>query len=517
MLRLIFLSVFVLCCAFSANGDAKLLNPYSNNHYLGDNNVSCTYLKQKISYLCPSYLDNNACGNSKAMRSFQKISKSAGETIIADGDYVRKTCLSISYNKDWVEGASENYIDPSYPDIVYAFSQGNDTDGYDVYYYVSDDLSPNPTNNDNAIRPLLSGDATQFLQQGNNKYTSKLISLDLSGWNFRDVTSMFKFLSGNDKLTSVTFGTTVDLYKVTNISQMFMDCSSLSNDEFSELVSSFVVNDSKLSDKNAQAKKHSGMTVTTANEIEYNISNSGSFDKKANGVTTMMIRNLDAIQDGRMIDFTWDVVFENESVQSYTVECIDADDVWEHKIDLLTETDCYLIKDNVKLYRPSYVITNDVNFRDHIKRFRLRITYTNGSIGYSDPFDLFCDGELMPITLSSYTLSSHDNTITLSWTTESETNNDYFTVYASSDGVNFTDISRIDGAGTTSTSHSYSLTFDASSIKYIYLSQTDFDGHTESFDIKPVVSAANLHKTFKYGPLNFRVVDNRLEYNEADN
>ena len=532
MLRLIFLSVFVLCCAFSAAGKAMLLNPYGNGNdcWQGSNVTSKSYLKARISYLCPAKIANQENGNSKFMHSLQRISKSAGEAVIESGNYVRKTCLSISYDGDWIDNVSTNHIDSNYPDIVYAYSTGNDVDGYDVYYWVSDDLSPNPSDDDDNIRPLLSGNAQQLFQQGTGGgFTSHLVSLDLSGWDFKEVTNMSQFLAGNTILTDVTFGSTVDLMNVTNISQMFDPSKQpepnqnkdahfiLETGKFKELISTFVIDDSKLTDRNAKARDYATEYVTTANNIQYKISGNGAFDKRTDGITTMMIRNLDASLDRTIINFCWDIVFENETVRSYTVECIDDGEDWSTKIDLLSEDDCYLIKDNVKLYRGSYSIVNREAFENKTKKFRLRIQYTDNSIGYSDPFDLFCDGELMPITLSSYTLSSRDNTVTLSWTTESETNNDYFTVYASNDGVNFTEISRVDGAGTTSTSHSYSLTFDASSIKYIYLSQTDFDGHTESFEIKSVVSAANLHKTFKYGPLNFRVVDNRLEYHAVDN
>ena len=525
----VLLSVLLSFGFLFCNGQAKLLNPYSVGKvkfngkdvdvYIGNNNKDFKYLKAKISYLCPvPSKPGDENGNSKRMRSLQRISKSAGEAYINSHPDARKTCFSVSYNKDWVEGASENYIDPSYPDIVYAFSTGNETDGYDVYYWVSDDLSPTPTNNDDAIRPLLSGNATQLFQQGKaNGYRSYLETLDLSGWDFKEVENMTSFLAGNIKLTNVTFGTTVDLYNVTSISSMFDECNVLSKAEFTDLVSTFVIDDSKLTDRNAKASKYKNEVVTTANGIKYLISNSGAFDKKTDGITTMTIRNLDASLDKTTINFCWDIVFENESVQSYTVECIDATDTWEHKVDLLSEDDCYLVKDNVKLYRGSYVITNKEDYKDKIKKFRLRISYTNGTTGYSDPFDLFCDGEILPIVLSDYTLTSSDNLLTLSWTTESETNNDYFTIYVSNDGINFDVLTNIYGSGTTSTSHLYSYSFPKEDIKYVMLSQTDFDGTSKSFEIKSVSNSTNGFRTLKYGNLIFRINNNSLEYHYRDN
>ena len=142
----------------------------------------------------------------------------------------------------------------------------------------------------------------------------------------------------------------------------------------------------------------------------------------------------------------------------------------------------------MKLYRPSYTITNESDFRDKEKRFRLRIEYTNGDIGYSDPFDLFCDGELMPIVLSSYMISVCGDLLTLSWVTESETNNDYFTIEQSFDGVSFHEVAQIAGAGTSSTSNFYEYSMPAafSGLMYFRLKQTDYNGDYSYSDVQTI-------------------------------
>ncbi|QQS29200.1 MAG: T9SS type A sorting domain-containing protein [Sphingobacteriales bacterium] len=68
----------------------------------------------------------------------------------------------------------------------------------------------------------------------------------------------------------------------------------------------------------------------------------------------------------------------------------------------------------------------------------------------------------------------------LSWTTATETNNDYFTLTRSADGINFTTVGIVKGAGTVSTSRSYELLDKnaPSGISYYRLVQTDFDGTT---------------------------------------
>ncbi len=71
----------------------------------------------------------------------------------------------------------------------------------------------------------------------------------------------------------------------------------------------------------------------------------------------------------------------------------------------------------------------------------------------------------------------------LDWITTTELNNDYFTLEHSTDAINFSEVKRIDGAGTTSTQQVYStiVSENSSDYKYYRLGQTDFNGaHTYS-------------------------------------
>jgi hypothetical protein len=68
--------------------------------------------------------------------------------------------------------------------------------------------------------------------------------------------------------------------------------------------------------------------------------------------------------------------------------------------------------------------------------------------------------------------------VDLYWSTESEVNNDYFTVEKSRDGENFDFVAFVDGAGSTSSEHMY-FTSDRESetgVIYYRIKQTDFDG-----------------------------------------
>jgi len=91
----------------------------------------------------------------------------------------------------------------------------------------------------------------------------------------------------------------------------------------------------------------------------------------------------------------------------------------------------------------------------------------------------------LPIELISYTGSLESNGNLLQWETATELNNDYYTMYKSTDGVEFTEIGTVQGAGTTISVSEYVFldTENLSGTNYYKLTQTDFDGRTEEVGI----------------------------------
>lgn len=87
-------------------------------------------------------------------------------------------------------------------------------------------------------------------------------------------------------------------------------------------------------------------------------------------------------------------------------------------------------------------------------------------------------GTTVAIDLISFTGEAQENSNTLKWVTASETNNAFFNLYRSFDGVNFTAIARIAGAGNSNTANTYYYNDSniISGVTYYRLSQTDFDG-----------------------------------------
>lgn len=95
----------------------------------------------------------------------------------------------------------------------------------------------------------------------------------------------------------------------------------------------------------------------------------------------------------------------------------------------------------------------------------------------------------LPVELLSFkaTLTS-ENTVELDWITKSESNNDYFTLQHSGDGVKWQTLSKIDGAGNSSSPIYYVHEHQAPllGINYYRLKQTDFNGDYSYSSIQSV-------------------------------
>lgn len=88
----------------------------------------------------------------------------------------------------------------------------------------------------------------------------------------------------------------------------------------------------------------------------------------------------------------------------------------------------------------------------------------------------------LPVELISFSAKEMaSNTAELTWVTASELDNDYFSVEYSSDGVNFKEIEKITGAGTTWEAQSYSFIHKqlVKGDNYYRLRQVDFNGQYE--------------------------------------
>ncbi len=100
-------------------------------------------------------------------------------------------------------------------------------------------------------------------------------------------------------------------------------------------------------------------------------------------------------------------------------------------------------------------------------------------------FDLYLEavqaGALLPVSLIEFKGEAISNGILLQWSTASELNNDYFKIERSSDGLNYSEIGNVNGAGNSDDLTSYQFVDNSSGsvVNYYRLSQFDFDGQHE--------------------------------------
>lgn len=101
-------------------------------------------------------------------------------------------------------------------------------------------------------------------------------------------------------------------------------------------------------------------------------------------------------------------------------------------------------------------------------------------------------GTGLPIELRAFAASYiQHHAIEVNWSSISEINNDYYTLYYSFNGIQFNHSEKINGAGNSNSelSYSYNLQNIPSDLVYLKLRQTDFDGKFEEFG--PIVVKRN--------------------------
>jgi hypothetical protein len=127
----------------------------------------------------------------------------------------------------------------------------------------------------------------------------------------------------------------------------------------------------------------------------------------------------------------------------------------------------------------------------------------------------------LPVKLVSFAaaLSDDGQTTNLDWQTASESNNDFFTVERSADGISWETLTIVDGAGNSSVLLSYSER-DANPhvpTTYYRLKQTDFNGNFTYSDIRAVTLESFRESLLIYpNPASSQVIVNRGSDDAAD-
>ncbi len=100
-------------------------------------------------------------------------------------------------------------------------------------------------------------------------------------------------------------------------------------------------------------------------------------------------------------------------------------------------------------------------------------------------------GAPLPIKLLTFDAECFGDYTVVSWVTSSEINNDYFTIEKSTNGIDFEEITTVQGAGTSNANIEYSIIDEMAmpGQSYYRLKQTDFDNAFEYFGPISVVCA----------------------------
>jgi hypothetical protein len=127
-----------------------------------------------------------------------------------------------------------------------------------------------------------------------------------------------------------------------------------------------------------------------------------------------------------------------------------------------------------------------------------------------------CTLGALPITLLSFDCQLQKNTVLVNWQTASETNNSYFEVERSTNGVDFTAIGKITGAGNSSGVKSYSFVDSKPNYaNYYRLKQIDKDGKFSYSQIQFIKFASGSALTLLQNPVS-GILKFRINSSEVD-
>lgn len=127
--------------------------------------------------------------------------------------------------------------------------------------------------------------------------------------------------------------------------------------------------------------------------------------------------------------------------------------------------------------------------------------FTASTGGLSNTQTFCLPSVLLPVELLSFEATCESGTAQLRWNTESERNNDYFTIERSCDGTNFTVLQKVNSKGDASTTQYYQLSDQSEyckGVSYYRLSQTDKDGHTKILGIRSVQPCSEFEEVYVY-------------------
>lgn len=114
--------------------------------------------------------------------------------------------------------------------------------------------------------------------------------------------------------------------------------------------------------------------------------------------------------------------------------------------------------------------------------------------GAGNAGELFCQNLFLPIELVDFWGTANESYIEINWSTATETNNDYFELFYSTDGESYTSLTRMEGQGTSTTLHNYRFihTNPIKGINYYIVKQVDYNGE---YTNSPAIAVRSEYKS----------------------
>jgi hypothetical protein len=119
------------------------------------------------------------------------------------------------------------------------------------------------------------------------------------------------------------------------------------------------------------------------------------------------------------------------------------------------------------------------------------ITSNTNSSTFNKPYTFASKSSTLnplPIELVSFTATPVQNNVSLNWVTASETNNAFFTIQKTTNGIHYDDVVTVPGAGTSSQQNFYSALDETpfTGQSYYRLKQTDYNGQESYSSLVPI-------------------------------
>lgn len=172
-----------------------------------------------------------------------------------------------------------------------------------------------------------------------------------------------------------------------------------------------------------------------------------------------------------------------------------------------TGNDCYVLEVNIDEYLAND--TGSVNVTEGSSGYTMTYSSSIDTTTHSnDDFGLWGTG--VPVTWMEFTADKAGTEVVLNWATAQEINNDFFTVEHSVDGINFTEIGIVRGAGNSENVNKYSFLHHdpIKGMNYYRIKQTDYNGMFDYSKVAAVNFGTEGMITLNPNPVKDNVVVN---------